>query len=144
MSWKDSIRKATGSETKTPFGSKIFERDFVDTSVEVLGEGLEGTVEWKLQMYANSQGKDTWFSGMQVMVKKVSITDRKGKTHEWDANDIDLEGFNFAAGYGAKYSHGLSPAVIVYSDEPPVRDLSTLDRIRVKFNPTDDILGRRK
>ena len=141
MSWYD-VLKESSSQTKTPFGSKIFERDFVDTSVEVLGEGLEGTVEWKLEMYANSQDKDTWFSGMQVMVKKVSITDRKGRTHEWDANDIDLEGFTFAAGYGAKYNHGLSPAVIVYSDSH--RDLSTLDRIRVKFNSTEDILGKNR
>jgi|TARA_R100001230_G_C5610911_1_gene122508 hypothetical protein len=138
MSWKDSVRKATGSETKTPFGSKIFERDFVDTSVEILGENLEATVEWALEMYADKQGDDNWFSGMQVKVKKVSITDRQGKTHEWDANDIDLEAFSFYAGYGAKYSHGLSPAVVVY---PSTGDLSTLDKIAVKFNPVNQILA---
>ena len=138
MSWYN-VLKESSSQTKTPFGSKIFERDFVDTSVEVQGEGLEATVEWALEMYANNQGDDDWFSGMQVKVKKVSITDRKGETHEWDANQIDLGGFTFHAGYGAKYSHGLSPAVVVYPSR--VRDLSTLDKITVKFNPVRDILG---
>ena len=146
MAWQNEIRK----NTKKPLGTKMFEKDFKETKVEVRGtrqyEGfVYATVEWKLELYerniqaSDRAGGESFLSGIQVTPTKITIRGiplggKEKAEKEFNEGQIDFDGFNFYAGFASKYG-GISPAAVSFEG----KDFMKSNRVSISYNPDNTI-----